>query len=243
MLYAVTGDTMAMVRYNRCIVDQVGCSVTASRLEPSIDLLYEDFWTDPNDMILTPNPSISYRYVDLTHLDPITEAPASDSCQTNWQKNCRIVINYLQHIEPIWSTPRTDPMMNDVTCTNCHSTRDAANTLQVPAGQLNLTNNTADYPATFIPNADQVDSYRELLFDSIELDIDMVGMTLTDIGTHNPPMTAAGALASSTFFNRFDAGASHDGYLSGAELRLLAEWLDIGAQYYNNPFDPLAPQN
>ena len=25
--------------------------------------------------------------------------------------------------------------------------------------------------------------------------------------------------------------------LSEAELRLLSEWLDIGAQYYNNPFD------
>jgi hypothetical protein len=25
--------------------------------------------------------------------------------------------------------------------------------------------------------------------------------------------------------------------LSVDELRLIAEWLDIGAQYYNNPFD------
>ncbi|MEM6583839.1 MAG: hypothetical protein AAF699_21370, partial [Pseudomonadota bacterium] len=29
----------------------------------------------------------------------------------------------------------------------------------------------------------------------------------------------------------------HTGMLSPAELRLLSEWLDIGAQYYNNPFD------
>jgi hypothetical protein len=25
--------------------------------------------------------------------------------------------------------------------------------------------------------------------------------------------------------------------LTPAELRLIAEWVDIGAQYYNNPFD------
>jgi hypothetical protein len=25
--------------------------------------------------------------------------------------------------------------------------------------------------------------------------------------------------------------------LSPSELRLISEWLDIGAQYYNNPFD------
>jgi hypothetical protein len=57
-----------------------------------------------------------------------------------------------------------------------------------------------------------------------------------------PSMSAAGARVS-TFFSCFDAGGggcpgrSHVGYLSGAELKLLAEWLDIGAQYYNNPFD------
>jgi hypothetical protein len=29
--------------------------------------------------------------------------------------------------------------------------------------------------------------------------------------------------------------------MSDAEKRLIAEWLDVGAQYYNNPFD--APAN
>lgn len=50
-------------------------------------------------------------------------------------------------------------------------------------------------------------------------------------------MSANGARASSRFFDRFDAGGSHAGRLEPAELRLIAEWLDIGAQYYNNPFD------
>jgi len=31
--------------------------------------------------------------------------------------------------------------------------------------------------------------------------------------------------------------------LTPAELRLIAEYLDIGGQYFNNPFDPAAPQN
>lgn len=30
---------------------------------------------------------------------------------------------------------------------------------------------------------------------------------------------------------------NHNGLLSDSELRIIAEWLDIGAQYYNNPFD------
>ena len=49
-------------------------------------------------------------------------------------------------------------------------------------------------------------------------------------------MTAGSARASSRFVGRFAAGGSHAGYLSAAELRLLSEWLDIGAQYYNDPF-------
>ncbi len=45
-----------------------------------------------------------------------------------------------------------------------------------------------------------------------------------------------------TFMGKFlDSTDDHFGYLSATELRLIAEWLDIGAQYYNNPFD--APLN
>ena len=30
---------------------------------------------------------------------------------------------------------------------------------------------------------------------------------------------------------------NHAGMLSAAELRLLSEWLDVGGQYFNNPYD------
>jgi hypothetical protein len=49
-------------------------------------------------------------------------------------------------------------------------------------------------------------------------------------------MDRDGAVDSQAFFSRFAPGGSHEGYLSPAELRLLSEWLDIGAQYYNDPF-------
>jgi hypothetical protein len=35
----------------------------------------------------------------------------------------------------------------------------------------------------------------------------------------------------------------HTNLLSGAELKLISEWLDLGAQNFNDPFDPAAPQN
>jgi hypothetical protein len=35
----------------------------------------------------------------------------------------------------------------------------------------------------------------------------------------------------------------HTTMLDDAELKLISEWLDLGAQNFNDPFDPAAPQN
>ena len=63
----------------------------------------------------------------------------------------------------------------------------------------------------------------------------------TQIPVTLPPSMAAGNARGSRFFNVMN-NATHAGMLSPAELRLLSEWLDIGAQYYNDPFPP-TPQN
>ncbi|WMS88508.1 hypothetical protein [Pleionea litopenaei] len=63
---------------------------------------------------------------------------------------------------------------------------------------------------------------------------------LTETVPIGPILNTAGARASSDFFALFNGG-SHQGRLSEAELKLIAEWLDIGGQYFNNPF--LAPEN
>jgi hypothetical protein len=58
--------------------------------------------------------------------------------------------------------------------------------------------------------------------------------------TFGAPMAAGNARGSRFFAVMNDS--VHAGMLSTAELRLLSEWLDIGAQYYNDPFPP-TPQN
>jgi hypothetical protein len=55
-----------------------------------------------------------------------------------------------------------------------------------------------------------------------------------------PAMSVNGSRAG-TFMSKFLPGGTHAGDLTPAEMRLIAEWLDIGAQYYNSPFD--APEN
>ena len=234
------GETMAETR------TRVSCQTDCAALEPSVDLVYDDVWTDP--AVRAPDASFAYRYSNLT-----TPLPVNTNCLTKWDSKCRIVINYEQNIHPLWSLPRqvVDPVSGNVladhTCTQggCHAPVDAMGQTAVPAAQLDLTDGQSP------DQADQFNAYRELLFADNEQEV--VGGALQDrvidIGPDamgnpvlvnvsvGPYMSSAGARASNRFFSKFDAGGSHEGWLTQDELRLLAEWLDIGAQYYNNPFD------
>ncbi|GAB4358389.1 MAG: hypothetical protein Kow006_26790 [Gammaproteobacteria bacterium] len=224
-LWADFGESMAETRTRH------SCTTDCAVLTPSVDLIYDDVWTDPAAAGRPADASTALRYADLS-----TPQPVSAACQTTWSSLCRTVINYPDHIHPLWSQSRTDTAMNDVTCTNCHNIVDAMGAAMVPAAQLDLSDGPSDI------NADHLKAYRELL--SQDNRLDLVGGVLQEANpavTVNPSMSVAGAAASSAFFSRFDAGGSHESYLTPAELRLIAEWLDIGAQYYNDPF--VAPLN
>jgi hypothetical protein len=144
--------------------------------------------------------------------------------------------------------------------------------IQVPAGQLNLSDNNLVDDATIVSNG-QEHAYRELLFTDTQLELDGMGglqEVLVDQDTGQldinglpiiiqvpvnvgPSMSSNGARVSYFFekLNNTELNAGrglsgptdHSGFMSAAELRLVAEWLDIGAQYYNNPFDPNVPTN
>jgi hypothetical protein len=189
----------------------------------------------------------------------MTTPPVGTNCILNWTPACRIIINYETHLHPLWNAPREiiDPMdgvtvLADNTCaqSGCHAPVDAANAAMVPAGQLDLTDGPSE------DEADQFKAYRELLFadnrqilnngalqdEQVQIGVDAMGNPILAPVSIAPSMSSAGARAS-RFFACFDAGGTgcptqpHAGFLSQAELKLIAEWLDIGAQYYNNPFD------
>ena len=215
---------------------------------PTPDVEYVDQWSAPS--VVAKDPDFSFLYTDLT-----TSAPVATACATQFTSACRIVINYEEHIHPLWSEPRT-VASEDRTCTSCHNRVDAMSGTQVPFAQLDLS----DGPST--DNPDHLSTYRELLFGDNEQEI--VNDILIDIleesrdGNGNieldengnpilvpipvaPSMSVRGSRASEDFFDRFDGGGSHAAWLQPAELRLLSEWLDIGGQYFNNPFE--APLN
>jgi Hydrazine synthase alpha subunit middle domain/WD40-like Beta Propeller Repeat len=243
-IFAEQGETMAEARA------RISCQTDCAALMPSVDVMYEDIWTDPIASGRVPDAPFAYRYADL-----LTPAPASAACQSSWNANCRITIHYPDHVHPLWSVPRLvldnlGNVVQDNTCTTCHGPLDAMAAVQVPAGQLDLSGGASP------DDADHLVSYRELLFTDNAQEVNMGA--LQDLLVPGPPdpvtgeptlvpvpvapsMSAGGARASTRFFSRFDAGGTHADWLTPAELRLIAEWLDIGGQYYNDPF--MAPVN
>ena len=255
------GETMAEVRA-RITCSNSDPAVHCESIEPSINVIYRDVWTDIADRAL--DPDIDYLYSDMTlNLVPtinVWESPTTNACESDWQANCRSIINYITNIHPLWSQQRLvfdavgDPVLDPVTglqvddnCLGCHTPVDPADaTVRVPAGQLELQDGLSpDEP-------DHYHAYRELLVtDNLQvviggalvdatqvIDVDVDGNPILDVIPYGSPASIAGARASGDFFNRFeDPLDAHYNILSDSERRLVAEWLDVGAQYYNNPFD------
>jgi hypothetical protein len=231
------GETMAETRTRTsCQTDTPRCI----QAEPSVNVVYQDVWTNP--AVRAPDASFQWSYLDPSIT---TNVPTSESCITTWSNLCRITINYTETIQPLWDKLRqitdatTGAVLADHTCTQggCHNAKSASGTTQIPAGQLDLTKVTSPTQPLWFT------SYQELLFPHDEQPV-TIGATPVTVGPYLNAGSAAGPL-SSQFLDRFAAnsGSTHAGYMSPAELRIITEWLDIGAQYFNDPFDPSAPHN
>jgi hypothetical protein len=226
-------------------------------INPSADLVYDEVWKQ------APLPADSFA---ISHLDLTTLRPTNPYCYPTWSATCRITIHYTVtpagtpprpgHIHPLWNVDRpaggVDDGAGNITypdkCNSCHNRVDAAGAVQVPAASLELTDEVSDEDAL------QLRAYRQLLFARNELILvngALVVRTVpgppddngvpTQVPVTLPPSMAAGNARGSRFFSVMN-NATHQGMLTPAELRLLSEWLDIGAQYYNDPFPP-TPQN
>jgi len=239
-LFADFGETMAQVRA------RISCQTDCAALRLAPDIVFEDIWTDPAAAGRAPDAAFAWRYADLS-----TPAPTSPDCLASWRSGCRGTIHYEAHLHPLWSKARVRLAADGVTvlavdtCTSCHSDRDAGGMARLPAGQLELTDG---------PSVDQplhLHAYRELL--ATDNEQELVGGTLQDrlvqVGVDPvtgapqfepvpvaPSLAAGNARGSVRFFSLFGPGGSHEGRLTFAELKLVSEWVDVGAQYFNDPF-------
>jgi hypothetical protein len=208
---ACAGETMAEARYGYNCGSAANPSITAATL--SVNIVFSDPWFGGG----AGNEPIQLSYDDPSFTTPL---PTSQTCAlaNGWNAECRVVINYHANIQALWDKDR-----GANTCVNCHTGAAAT------AGYLDL----ADGAST--TDAGQDNAYSQLL----------QGFSIagTDASTGQPnnfsvrgPEFISGDARDSHFFQFFATDSAHNGRLSSAEIRLLSEWVDIGAQYYNNPF-------
>ncbi|MCC7463701.1 MAG: hypothetical protein IT480_14710 [Gammaproteobacteria bacterium] len=261
------GATMAQARYGLPCSDagtpDVQDANPASAATPSVNVGFTDEWFGGG----AGNAPIAYDYAALSTPRPTSFACASSwnsGCRITINyapSGATAPTPSAAIIDPLWAVSRgAVPSGGSVgadTCVNCHAVRagpDIPCTLLVngvtvsqpvpqvlgPAAGLDLSADPAQDPAA------QLRAYQQLMNGHTSpgnSGVDTTTCTQTAATAQNFPasISPGSANASTRFFGVFAAGGSHAGRLTGAELRLLSEWVDIGAQYYNNPFN--APLN
>jgi hypothetical protein len=210
---------------------------TRTRLDPTLlgfiaDPVYADVWADTSKPNVVARQSISLKYTgNGAGQDLTTLAPQNG------------VINYPDHIQPIWDASRPGGA-----CSSCHTASDALLDLTgTVAGTGRLTSyesltlgppllNSSGQPVLQVEDGVQVVERADALVETMASESEVVGLArksrLTEILFGQTVMSSAAAQA------LYPAPAlDHSQMLNKAEKRLVAEWVDLGGKYYNDPFN------
>jgi Hydrazine synthase alpha subunit middle domain len=220
------GETMAALR---------------TRLEPATlalaaDPVFTDLWADTTKTGVTAKPSVALRYTGNTD----TTQDLRTAVPTNG------VINYPQHIQPLWERDR-----GANTCTTCHNNAvklDLRNTMAgtgrlVSYEELLLGDPLLDAngrPVTRLEDGVPVVQRGAALVETSSGAMNTAGQArksrLTEIMFGQTLLAGSGARTAHP--NPPGTAPNHATMLNAAEKRLIAEWMDLGGQYYNDPFNP-----
>lgn len=224
-----SGETMASLRTR--------LDATALSVKPNMEST--DIWADTANGG-TARPAISIKYTGNTN-------PADDLQGTPAPVNG--LINYPTHIAPIWTRARTTNGVN-TTCTGCHNNPAALDLRATPSGTGRLTSyeelllgDPVIDAGTGLPQVQIRDGQPEVVRGSALVESmpggNALGMTrasrLGEILWGEE--LKASAAARTAHPNPPNTAPDHGAMLTKGELRLITEWMDLGGQYYNNPFD------
>jgi hypothetical protein len=210
-------------------------AATRARLDPAVmdlvgDMVSTDPWADTTQAGVTARSSISLTYAGLA-----TTAPTNG------------IVNYPDHIQPLWTRDR-----GANTCTTCHNAADAKLDLSgtlAGTGRLQsyerlmvgdpVIDATTGLPKTHIEEGVPVIDRQPALVATDASEGDAGGLArksrLVEILSGDSLM--AGGDARTSHPNPPAGAPNHATMLNASEMRLVAEWIDLGGKYYNDPFN------
>ncbi|MEM7365103.1 MAG: hypothetical protein AAF525_13850 [Pseudomonadota bacterium] len=230
--------------------------------EPDMNLVFEDVWTDPAQR--TPDDMFELRFQDLETEAPLRSACLTDwqaSCRITVHYDAHI--SPIWEVDRRIFDVDEVTVLEDRTCIACHTPVDDMGMAQIPEAQLDLRSVPSTDQADHLQGYRELlfnDVEREVVdgvlvplmvpvFDNngnqvflldpdgeLVLDAEDNPIPITQTVNVNPTLSTNGANNSDRFFDLFVPGGTHAEYLSDAELKLISEWIDLGGQYYNDPF-------
>ena len=219
------GETMASLRTR----------MDGSVLSLKPDMTYTDVWAETAVAGVTERRPLSMRYAGNPNPaeDLVTLAPTNG------------VVNYPEHVQPLWTRDR-----GANTCTNCHNDPVKLDLRANVAGtgrlvsyeELMLGDPLLDangQPVTRIEDGVPVIQRGAALVNPSSGASNTAGIArksrLTEIMFGETLM--AGGAARTTHPNPPNTAPNHATMLNTAEKRLMSEWMDLGGQYFNDPFN------
>jgi hypothetical protein len=238
-------DTMpAALKTTLSAAHQAGetMSSTRTRLDAALlalrtDMLFTDVWADTTQTGVTARSPITLRYTG--NPDP------ADDLRTPVPVNG--IINYPEHVAPIWARDR-----GANTCTNCHADSAKLDLRATVSG----TGRIVSYEELMVGDP-LIDPATGRPVTRLQEGVPMIQRAAPLVESSSGAMNTAGQARKSRlteilFGETLLAGAAartahpnppatapdHARLLNAAEKRVVVEWMDLGGQYYNDPFAP-----
>ena len=222
---------------------QSGESMAATRtrldtnaLKLNLDMVHTDVWADTSKSGVLARTALAIRYTGntLTTDDLVTAVPSNG------------IVNYPDHIQPLWTRNR-----GANTCTNCHSDPAKLDLNATMAGSGRLVSYdelmlgdpvidaTTGLPKTRIEEGVLVIERGAALVDTAASEGEAFGLARKSrlVEIMSGQNLIAGSSARQAHPNPPLTAPDHSTMLNRAETRLVAEWIDLGSKYYNDPFD------
>jgi hypothetical protein len=209
----------------------------ASQLQLGADPSTTDVWADTSQPGVTAKPTIVIKYTGNANPadDLVTPAPQNG------------IVNYPENVAPIWTRDR-----GANTCTNCHTdpvkldltTTTSGSGRVVSYDELMIGDPEID-PVTGMPVTEILEGVLVIargpaLVNTSASEGFVTGLTrssrLGEILWGQTLFSDANAIAAHP--NPPASAPDHSTMLNAAEKRVVAEWIDTGGKYYNDPFNP-----